>query len=99
MILDPTLEQMKFWLGVNLKKIDPTLYNAAKQRAFLSTLRALDEAQTPDQFERALARMKQVDPRRLEGMLGEVTRKRIMLDASHRDLLDRLRRDADQARR
>lgn len=73
-IEDPTLEELKFWGGFNIKEIDPRKYSEEKQREYANALEAIDRAGTVSELMNAARRLEKVDPeqyRRLESLISE----------------------------
>jgi hypothetical protein len=63
-ILDPTVEQIKFWTGINIKFISGKNYYEYKWKLLNNALKALDKAETPDEAQKAVTRLGEIDPLR-----------------------------------
>ena len=88
-LLDPSLEQLKFWLGVNIKEIDPTEYALEKQQRLHSALKSIEQAHTPQEFTRAKERLVRLIPE-LKPQLEKVDPTQIMLEMQDRIMVIRL---------
>ena len=92
----PTLNQLKFWLGITIKEIDVKTYQYQKRRTLVNIIKAISDAESVDAFDRAVARLDTLDPKRAIRLKKQLNRRRILIGKmQHR----RIKMFEDQARR
>lgn len=78
-IINPTVEQLKFWFGINIKTISATTYNEVKTKMLDRAERDMQNAETTDEFDKAAARLKKLDPARFGTAAGRNDKRRILV--------------------
>jgi hypothetical protein len=78
-LTDPTLDQMRFWFGVNIKRISGAQYQQKRLRKLLYWLRALERANTVEEFEKAKKKLAALDPARYGAAARKSTPEAIFL--------------------
>jgi hypothetical protein len=81
-VLNPTLEQLKFWLGVNFMEIDPAIHRKARRREHILAIEALEAAfgaANLGAFDRNVQRLRTIAPERYAKMADRLTRARVRI--------------------
>ena len=79
-ILDANIETLKFWLGLSMKEINPKRYNVERQKKLRSAVVAIGDAKDSSELNKAVDRLRDVDPERLDKLADMVKGKQIRLE-------------------
>jgi len=90
-IANPTLEQLKFWIGVNLKEINPDDYEAEKNKIIENALRAIDKADNIERLMSAADRLRSADPELHASLKKTIEETRILITKEQAEQVRRAR--------
>jgi hypothetical protein len=93
---DPSVENLKSWLGWNINNIDPDRYDATKARLLQSAARQLQNAKTVVDVEAAYALLKQLDPEIAVDLKDAVSERKVGVREQQRDQYNAIREWANQ---
>ena len=78
-ITNPTLDMLKFWLGINIREIDPRMYRLKKMKTLMNAIKRASRADTVDKFDRAVEVIQTLAPQRYAQIKERLSKKRILI--------------------
>ena len=95
-LTNPTLDQLKFWFGITIKEIDPRVYSLERMKNLVNATKLAAEADNVASFDRAIDRIKTLDPKRYGQIKERLSKKRILISERQ---IRRMRFMEEKARR